>query len=142
MDCKELATAEVCFTNGAVKTSLVAHYEYRQNAAGNTVLYATRYTDAAGVAVDTSAGTVAVGACAVAAPDVEFIKLCDVSAAGVVTEFYRRVNTTFDANGAPTSVAADVQLDMVTAYAPTGTVGDCANQCDVTAPVGLVTTWG
>jgi hypothetical protein len=142
MECKAHSTALVCFTNGAVKTTLVAHYEYRANAAGNTVLHATRYTDAAGAPVDTSAGTVAVGACAVAAPDVEFIKLCDTSAAGVVTEFYRRVNTTFDANGVPTSVSADVGLDFVTPYVPAGTVGDCASQCDVIAPVGLVNTWG
>ena len=61
--CKELSTALVCFNNGTANETLVAHYEYGANATGGTILVSTRYTNAAGVPVDTSAGTVTAGAC-------------------------------------------------------------------------------
>ena len=89
--------------------------------------------------------TLAEGACPAAAvvpADVEFLPLCDVSAAGVVTEFVRRVVTTFDAAGVPTTATADFATDLVTPYTPTGTVGKCNQDCDVAAPVGVVATWG
>lgn len=89
MNCKELSTALVCFNDGTTNQTLVAHYEYGLNAAGGTILVSTRYTDAAGVPVDTSAGTVVAGACALTPPDVEFELLCDNNA-GVITEFFRR----------------------------------------------------
>ena len=143
MDCKQLTTAQVCYTPASgLPQTLIAHYEYRDNAAGATVLYATRYTDAAGVPVDTSGGTVSAGACALLPADVEWQQLCDVSAAGVVTEFIRRSITTFDAAGVPTTTTADFELDKVTAYVPAGTVSACGTDCDVVAPVGLVSTWG
>lgn len=85
------------------------------------------------------------GACPAAAvvpADVEFLPLCDVSEAGIVTEFVRRVVTTFDAVGAPTTAAANFRTDLVTPYTPTGTVGKCNQDCDVAAPVGVVATWG
>ena len=144
MDCKELTTAMVCYTPAAgLPQTLVAHYEYRQDAAGNTVLHATRYTDAAGVVIDTSTGTVAAGACALIPPDVEWDTLCDVdTTTGEVTEFIRRSITSFNAAGTPTTTTADFGLDKVTPYTPTGTVGACSQDCDPTTPVGLVTTWG
>ena len=89
--------------------------------------------------------TLAEGACPAAAEvpaDVEFIPLCDVSAAGVVTEFVRRTVTLFDAAGAPTTTTGDFANDLVTPYTPTGTVGKCNQDCDVAAPVGVVATWG
>lgn len=66
MDCQHFSTAIVCYTDaGGVKTSLVAHYEYRNAASGEAQLHAVRYTTSEGVPVDTSAGTVEVGACSV-----------------------------------------------------------------------------
>ena len=133
-----------CLTNAAgVKTSISIHYEYRASATGAAVLHATRYTDAAGVPITLAVGdVVSVGACPVAAPDVEWERLCDVSAAGVVTEFFRRSITSFDAAGVPSVAVADFALDKVTAYAPAGTVTQCNLDCDVVAPVGVVATWG
>lgn len=143
MNCKDFSAVAVCYTNAAgIKQSLVAHYEYRNNAAGVALLHATRYTDSAGVPVNTSAGTVSVGACVVAAPDVEYQLLCDTSAAGVVTSFFRRAVSYFDATGAVSVVVADFAIDKTTPYATTGIVGDCEVDCAIVPPVGLVATWG
>lgn len=145
MNCKELATAEVCFDNGAgVLQSLVAHYEYGLNAAGNTILVSTIFADAAGVPVDTSAGTVTVGACATASPSIDWEQLCDVQADGSVVEFMCQVVTSFDANGAVIvpSVATNYELDKVTPYTPTGTIGACGQDCDAAIAQGVLTTWG
>lgn len=143
--CRQLATAEVCYTDGAgVRQTLVAHYEYREAPSGATILHATRYTTAAGVPVDTSAGTVVVGACPVGTPDVEWELLCDTDAAGVTTQFFRRSITSFDANGAvivPVAVT-NWALDKITPYVVAGVVTACPDDCDVVAPVGLVITWG
>jgi hypothetical protein len=142
MKCTSVTTAPVCFDDGTTRTSLVAHYEYGLNATGGLVLVATRYTDASGTTpVDTSGGTVTVGACAVASPDIEVVKLCDNNA-GVVTEFYRKVTTTFDENNTPTTTTADVALDLATAYSPTGIVGACQEDCDAAVVLGVLTTWG
>lgn len=144
MKCTSISTESVCFDDGAGnRRSLVAHYEYGLNAAGATIHIATRYTEADGLTVvDTTGGTVTVGACAVASPDIEFVKLCDVSAAGVATEFYRKVTVTFDAAGVPTVTTADVALDMTTAYVVAGTVGDCNQDCNASVAQGVLTTWG
>lgn len=139
--CKELSTALVCFNNGTANETLVAHYEYGANATGGTILVSTRYTNAAGIPVDTSTGTVSAGACAVPLPDVEWEKLCDVNA-GVATEFFRRSITTFDSVGTATVTVTNWQLDKVTAYTPTGTVGACNQDCDPATALGVLTTWG
>ena len=139
--CKELSTALVCFNNGTANETLVAHYEYGANATGGTILVSTRYTNAAGVPVDTSAGTVTAGACALTPPDVEFEKLCDVNA-GVATEFLRRPITTFSSTGVPTVTVTDWQLDKVTAYVATGTVGSCNQDCDPSVAAGVLAVWG
>jgi hypothetical protein len=142
--CSEMEAIVGCLTTVAgVKTDVTIHYEYRVASNGNRTLHATRYTNAAGVPV-VPAGTdvITPGACPVAQPDVEFEILCDRSAAGVVTEFVRRKVTTFSSTGVPTTVVTNLGLDYVTAYAPTGTVGACNQDCDVVAAVGLVTTWG
>ena len=144
--CRDFSTAVVCYTNGAgVRQTLTAHYEYRANALGNSVVHAVRYTDAAGLPIDTAAGTVTVGSCAVASPDVEWAKLCDVSPTGVVTEFWQQIVTSFTSSGIAVvpNVVTNYANDKVTPYVPTGVVSDCGPAgCDVVAPVGLVTTWG
>ncbi len=139
--CKELSTALVCFNNGTSNETLVAHYEYGANATGGTILVSTRYTNAAGVPVDTSAGTVTAGACALTPPDVEFEKLCDVNA-GVATEFFRRSITTFSSTGVPTVTVTDWELDKLTAYVTTGTVGVCNQDCDPAVAAGVLAVWG
>lgn len=143
MNCKDLEVVLVCYNNGTTNQTLVAHYEYGKNTAGNTILVSTRYTNAAGVPVDTTGGTVTAGACALTPPDVEFEKLCDVNTTtGVVTEFFRRSITTFDSVGTATVTVTDWELDKVTAYTPTGTVGACSQDCDPATSLGVLTTWG
>jgi hypothetical protein len=145
LPCRDISTGAVCFLSSAgVRQTLVAHYEYRAFALGNTVIHAVRYTDAAGLPVDTSSGTVTVGACAVASPDVEWAKLCDVAATGVVTEFYQQIVTSFTSSGAPVvpNVVTTYAIDKITPYAPSGTVSDCVAGCDAVPPVGVVSTWG
>lgn len=142
MNCKELATALVCYNDGTGNQTLVAHYEYGKDAAGATILVATRYTGADGAVVDTSGGTVVAGACAVASPDVEWKTLCDVQADGTSVEFCRRSITSFDANGNATTVTSDFEIDQVTPYVPTGTVEDCNQECPPETAQGVLTTWG
>ena len=90
--------------------------------------------------VATAAATI--GRCATTfPPDVEFETLCDNNG-GVVTEFTRRIITTFSATGSSASVAEDFNLDLTAVYTPTGIVGKCNQDCDVAAPVGVVATWG
>lgn len=135
--CSKVEKAVACFTNAAgVPASVFAHTVYDKDGAA-IALY---YTDAANAVVDTSVGTVSVGACPVAQPDVEWCKLCDVAADGTVTEFFRRTITRFNADGtviAPVDVA-DFATDKVTAYVVAGTVGDCST-CPDQAPIGLIT---
>lgn len=143
MNCKDLETSLVCYNNGTKNQTLVAHYEYGKNALGNTILVSTRYTDASGAIVDTTGGTVTAGQCALIPPDVEFEKLCDINTTtGVVTEFFRRSITTFDSVGVPTVTVTDWQLDKITAYVATGTVGACNQDCDPATALGVLTTWG
>lgn len=140
--CTQLATAEVCFNDGSVNTTLIAHYEYGTNDEGKTILVATRFTDAAGEPVDTAAGTVSAGACALTPPDVEYSKLCDVQADGTIVEFFRRTITNFDSTNTPTTVVTDFELDKLTEYTVAGTVTVCNEDCDPKAPEGVLATWG
>ena len=143
MKCKELSTALVCYNDGTVNQTLVAHYEYGVNATGATILVSTRYTDSAGVPVDTSSGTVTAGACPIASPDIEWEKLCDENTTtGVITEFFRRSITTWDAAGVPTVTVTDWELDKVTSYTVAGTVIACNEDCDAASAQGVLTAWG
>jgi hypothetical protein len=142
--CSDMTAVAGCLTTAAgVASNIVIHYEYRIAANGNRTLHATRYSNAAGVAI-TPAGTdvVTAGSCPIAPPDVEWEKLCDKSAAGIVTEFFRRTITTWNASGVASVAVTNWALDQVTAYVATGTVGACDQDCDAVAPVGLVTSWG
>lgn len=63
ISCRNNATEIVCFNDGSISRSLIAHYEYAKGS-NNTILLATRYTEADGLTVvDTSTGTVIVGNC-------------------------------------------------------------------------------
>lgn len=140
--CKELSTSLVCFNNGTANETLVAHYEYGTNAAGGVILVSTRYTNAAGVPVDTSAGVVTAGSCATTPSDVEFIQLCDLQTDGTVVEFLRRSITSFDSVGTVTVSVTDWELDKVTAYVPSGTVESCNQECSPKTALGVLTSWG
>ena len=141
MDCSQFTTAEVCYNDGTVNETLIAHYEYGKDAAGASILHKVRYTRPDGTVVDTSAGTVTAGACALTPPDVEQQILCDVQADGSVIEFVRRTITTFDSVGNATTTVPDWKTDYVTPYTPTGTVGACQQDCDAVTPQGVVTSW-
>lgn len=140
--CTQLATAEACFNNGTSNQTVIAHYEYGVNEDGETILVATRFTDAAGVPLDTSTGTVSAGACPVIPADVEWERLADVQEDGTRVEFFRRSVTTFDSVGTPTTVVTDFELDKTTPYTVTGTVEGPVDSCGPATAVGVVATWG
>lgn len=142
--CKDFNCAEVCAVAAdGTQQTLIAHYEYGSDDTGATILVATRYADAAGVPVDTSALKVTAGACPVAQPTVAFEQLCDVQADGSSVPFVCRIITSFDSAGVPIDPAAVAyfELDKVTPYVITGTVGDCPDCLPATAQ-GVLTTWG
>ena len=141
MKCSTFTTAEVCYNDGTTNETLIAHYEYATGADGAALLHKVRYTRADGTVVDTAAGTVTAGACALTPPDVEFEKLCDVQADGSIVEFFRRSITTFDSVGTPTVTVTDWELDKVTSYTPVGDVVACDQDCDPVAAEGVVTVW-
>ena len=144
MNCTEMSAVMACYNDGIVAPrTLVAHYEYRQDENGSVILYATRYTEIDGVTVvDTTGGTVTAGACAMIPPDVEYERLCDTDAAGVVTEFFRRSITSFNTAGVPTIAVTDWALDKITPYVVAGTVGACNKDCDVIPSQGVQLAWG
>jgi len=143
MNCTELATAQVCYTapDGTQQT-LIAHYEYGKNENNVTILASTIYTDAEGVPVDTSAGSIKAGAAPVPVPDVEWEDRCDTLADGTTVDFICRVITTFNADGTVASTQTDnFELDKETEYAPQGTVKR-AGTCPPAVAQGVLTTWG
>lgn len=142
--CKDYEVAAVCATDAdGNRQTYFAHYEYGVDALGKSVLAATRYAEADGSPVDLSAFTVSAGECPVYQPDVEFERLCDVQADGTFTEFLCRTIVSFDAAGQvidPVAVAY-FELDKVTEYVPTGTVGPCPD-CPPAEVQGVLTSWG
>ena len=140
--CLEMSTQLVCYNDGTVNKTLIAHFTYGTNATGDKILSKVRYTDEAGVVIDTSSGTVTAGACAVTPPDVEAVVTCDVQADGTVIEFIRQSITTFDSVGAPATTVKNWELDYSAEYVPTGTVGACNQDCDPVTPIsGISTAW-
>lgn len=72
MECAEHLIQEVCFTLAGARQTLLAHYTYAASTgAVPSTLVRTVFTNAAGVPVNTSGGTVAVGACQVQANGLE-----------------------------------------------------------------------
>jgi hypothetical protein len=142
MNCRNFSCAEVCYidTDGNQQT-MIAHYEYGVDAAGATILVSTRYTDAAGVPVDTSGGTVKAGGAPVSPPDVEWIPMCDALSDGSTVNYLCRSITTFAADGTPTNVKADFELDKTTAYTVQGTPKP-QGACPPATAQGLLTAWG
>lgn len=142
--CKDFEVVEVCSTAAdGTRTPYFAHYEYGADASGESILVATRYADAEGNVVDLSTETVTAGACPVYQPDVEFSRLCDVQTDGTFVEFLCRTITSFDASGTVIDPAKVdyFELDKVTPYVPTGTVGPCPD-CPPAEAQGVLTTWG
>lgn len=63
VSCRDYTTELVCFNDGANSRQLIAHYEYAKGSS-NSILLATRYTEADGVTVvNTTIGTVIPGEC-------------------------------------------------------------------------------
>lgn len=105
MKCSDITVHEVCYTLGGVRQNLLAHYEYRVNTLGNRVVHAVRYTDVAGVPVDTALGAVTFGACPVPAVGVR-------TGAGNYSE--ASVSTSYDPEGLGASWTAPVGLQSFT----------------------------
>jgi hypothetical protein len=63
VSCRDYTTELVCYNDGTTSKQLIAHYEYAKGR-NNSILLATRYTEADGVTVvDTTTGTVTAGEC-------------------------------------------------------------------------------
>ena len=87
--CRDVEPVLACFTPTDVtlpKVGITAHYVYDANKATVGVYY----TDTTGAIFDISAGTVALGACPIFQPDVEWEQLCDKLADGTIVEFFLR----------------------------------------------------
>ena len=143
--CKSFSKGLVCFDDGTDQVTLFAHTEYGVDANGDAVVVATRYTDSADVPVDTSAGTVTVGACLVDPPipaDVESKTLCDVQADGSVIKFCRITVTTFDEEGDILSrTAQDYEIDGTTEYVIAGAEEVCNDDCEPAVAQGVLSVW-
>lgn len=135
--CRSTTSVLACYDDGATKTTIQHVTVF--NALG--VAIAAYYADDAGTIIDTGAGTVVLGACAITPPDVESVVLCDMQPDGSSIEFVRRTITAFDASGAVTSVTVtDWAMDQTTAYVVTGFATTCSD-CPVDAtPLGLITS--
>lgn len=143
--CLNYATAEVCFNDGTTNQTLVAHYSYGTDVNGESVLVATRFSDAAGVVIDTSAGTVTAGSCPVEAmipATVTQKTLCDVQTDNSIVEFCRTTVITFNDDGSVASRnVTDYDLGGVTEYTVTGSVEDCKENC-ISEAQGVLLDWG
>lgn len=131
--CKQMEAVPGCLIEaGQVPVPVMVHYEYRDSAAGNPVLHATRYTDAAGVPITLSAAqSVIPGACPLVKTDVEQEILCDDADGNPATPgimFLRRYTRTYnEGTGALVNeVIADFALNGVTPYVAVGVIGQCA----------------
>jgi len=147
LKCKQLTTEAVCFTDAdGLKTSLVAHYEYGQDATDATILVATIYTDAEGTPVDTADGVVTVGSCPKPDPVIQTETYCDdVEGDGSdIVQFICQTVTSFDDNCVPIvpAVVNYFELDKVTVYVPVGDIGVCDGDCAPAVAGGLKTAWG
>lgn len=137
MSCTNVETVLACFVD-AGGTPKTIEFNTVYNADGS--IKAAYYLDEAGAVVDTSVGTVTLGACVVASPDVEWELLCDVLSDGTVVEFFRRSITRFNADGTvidPVEVA-DFEEDKITSYTVQGEVKECP-ACGEPVSLGLIT---
>lgn len=137
MSCTDVETQLACFVDNTGTPKTV---EFNTVYNSNGSVKAAYYLDETGTVVDTSSGTVTLGACAVAAPDVEWELLCDVLDDGTVVEFFRRSITRFNADGTvidPVEVA-DFEEDKTTAYTVEGEIKECP-ACGEPVSLGLIT---
>lgn len=89
MNCKKISTKIVCYDDGILKKDLIAHYEYGKDIDDEIILVSTRYTEADGITVvDTSAGTVTVGACVMSCDITREVYRIAGTAAGTSTDIF------------------------------------------------------
>jgi hypothetical protein len=141
--CIETRPIVACYTpSGGVPRTIYAHVVYEDG-----IPIGTAYTEATDIEtpinVDFGLGdVVSAGACPVASPDVEWVKMCDKQLDGTVVKFVCRTVTYFDTTGEISSTVVDnFELDKTTPYAPTGEVGDCKSDCEKIGTVGSITDW-
>lgn len=98
VDCRQLTTELGCRLSGGISTPVIIHYEYREAASGETVLYATRYTDADGVPIAPLPGDVFTPGSCSPATEFDSVVLCDP-----VTDVPVIVVITYNNIGVPTA---------------------------------------
>lgn len=143
--CLDTKPVLVCFTDTTTgtKTTLIEHVVYQ---AGVAIAHAYTTQDTETIFPITG-GTISVGACPIAQPDVEYITMCDDTLADgtVLVEFVAQVITSFDANGTAIVPSAVTYLDktLVAPYAPSApantSTGECG--CAKKAVLGTITAW-
>jgi hypothetical protein len=144
-NCLDTRPLLVCYTDTAtgVKTTLIEHVVYQ---AGVAIAHAYTTQDTETI-FSVIGGTITVGACAIASPDVEYITMCDntLGDGTVLVEFIAQVITSFYGNGVAIvpSVVNYLQKDLVTPYVPSSLVnistGECG--CAKRAVLGTITDW-
>lgn len=136
-DCRDVVAIAGCFNDGVNPpvTVMVTQTHDHQGAP------AVRITDVAGAVVaGATAANTTLGACTLPSPTTEFNELCDMQAGGSSVQFVRRTITSVNGLGVPTVAVANFAMDYVTAYVPTGTVGQCPTCAELPAR-GLQTSW-
>lgn len=140
--CRNNTAVPGCFvpTDGSNPVGVTIHYVYDSDGVG----FATLYTTPDGAPIDAAAylggGTVLSGSCPVIQVDVEHVVLCDDADANAATAgvpFVRRYERRFTQAGAFVSqTVTDLALDLVTPYAPLGTITDsCASDFEFTEQI-------
>lgn len=130
MQCSDLSTALVCYTDIAgVKQTLVAHYEYRKNASGATVLHATRYSTSDGTPLipNLALGSMTVGQCNISSVRRVFPLGCNIASG---TEVAKYVGFTVGTTWAPLAVASR-KLQSFTVTATKGQEPSTGNYIEV-----------
>jgi hypothetical protein len=145
MICADIETQIGCWAKpDGTRTNVVIHYDYGSNAAGQTILRATRYTDAEGVIVvpDPTAGeTVVPGVCMIPNAIIITNNTTIAGAARAATAAFNGASASVDipALVAAISPTAILQSFTVTAFSTTpGLETLTANQIVVNGVVGRV----
>lgn len=135
MQCTQITTTPGCLIEtGQPPKPVLIHTEFGNNASGNPIPVATRYTEAnaATVLTLTAGQSVVPGVCPSVKSDTEYMLLCDDADNNPSTppiQFVRRVDRVTDGNSGAliSQTITDLAVDLVTPYTVVGSVGSCAN---------------
>lgn len=141
--CLNRTEVPACFENPVGTFTQVTRHTVQDLTQPNLPAYV--YTDAAGAAIDTSVGTVVLGACPANAVVTKDTILCETLADGSKVRFCRVRTSIVSPTGAVigTPVVSDLELDLATPYTVVdeANVGDCSDDCEPLANTGVLTSF-